>query len=77
MINDWGTRYVGHDGVRRWVGSDAIGMNARMQILTTTTDDQTVTVRFDWSSNKFSGKSTGIFIARDGRLASFTIPPEH
>lgn len=76
-VDDWGTRYNGHDGVRRWAGSDAIGAGARMSLLSATTEGDTTTVRFDWRSRVFNGESTGIFVSRDGRLVSFTIPPEH
>ncbi|KZE91610.1 nuclear transport factor 2 family protein [Microbacterium sp. TNHR37B] len=76
-VDDWGTRYTGHDGVRRWAGSDAIGAGARMTLLSATTEGDTTTVRFDWRSRVFNGESTGIFVSRDGRLVSFTIPPEH
>lgn len=77
FVNDWGTRYAGHEGVRRWAGSDAIGAGARMTLLSATTEGDTTTVRFDWRSRVFNGESTGIFVSRDGRLVSFTIPPEH
>lgn len=76
-VDDWGTPYRGHDGVRRWAGSDAIGAGARMTLLSATTEGDTTTVRFDWRSTVFTGQSTGIFVTRGDRLVSFTIPPEH
>lgn len=77
MVNDWGTKYTGHEGVRRWAGSDAIGALAKMTLLTARTEGDTTTVRFDWRSRVFNGESTGIFVVHDGYLRSFTIPPNH
>lgn len=77
FVDDWGTRYRGHEGVRRWAGSDAIGAGAAMTLLSAASDGDTTTVRFDWRSRVFNGQSTGIFVVRGGELASFTIPPEH
>jgi len=77
FVDDWGSTYPGPDGVRRWAGSDAIGAGASMTLLSARTDGDTTTVRFDWRSRVFTGQSTGIFVVRDGRLVSFTIPPEH
>lgn len=76
-VNDWGTQYEGHVGVRRWAGSDAIGADAHMTVLTSSVDGDTVTTRFNWQSRKFTGESTGIFTIASGRVTSFTIPPEH
>jgi hypothetical protein len=76
FIDDWGTVYRAPAGVRRWAGSDAIGARARMRVLSGTTEGETTTMRFDWSSDKFTGESTGIFVVHGDRLASFVILPE-
>ncbi|MCW1250689.1 nuclear transport factor 2 family protein, partial [Acaricomes phytoseiuli] len=31
-VNDWGRVLNGHDGVRSWAGSDAIGAKAQMSV---------------------------------------------
>jgi hypothetical protein len=77
LVNDWGTKYAGPDGVRQWAGSDAIGALAKMTLLTASTEGETTTVRFDWRSRVFNGESTGIFVVHGGQLHSFTIPPNH
>ncbi|GAA3926079.1 nuclear transport factor 2 family protein [Microbacterium soli] len=77
FVSDWGTVYSGADGVRRWAGSDAIGAGARMTVLSAETDGSTTRIRFGWRSSVFNGESDGIFVVSDGRLASFTIPPNH
>ena len=76
LVNDWGTEYRGHDRVRRWAGSDAIGADARMTVLSASTDGDTTTIRFGWRSRVFTGESTGIFVIDGEHLRSFTIPPE-
>lgn len=77
FVDDWGRRLNGAAGVRSWAGSDAIGAGAQMTLLSAETAGDTTTVRFGWSSSVFNGESNGIFVVRDGKLASFTIPPNH
>lgn len=76
-VDDWGRVLKGAQGVRSWAGSDAIGAGATMTILTADTDGDTITTRFSWSSRVFNGESTGIFTLSNGRISSFTIPPNH
>lgn len=77
FVSDWGTVKAGPDGVRAWAGSDAIGAGARMTVLSAETSGDTTHIRFGWSSQVFNGESDGIFVVRDGKVASFTIPPSH
>lgn len=77
FVDDWGRVLRGHDGVRQWAGSDAIGAGANMTILAAETSGDTVTTRFSWRSRVFNGESTGIFVLAGDRVASFTIPPNH
>lgn len=77
FVDGWGRRLAGAEGVRSWAGSDAIGAGAQMTVLSAETSGDTTTVRFGWSSSVFNGESNGIFVVRDGKLASFTIPPNH
>lgn len=75
LVNDWGRVLSGHDGVRDWAGSDAIGAGAQMSILASETHGDTVSTRFSWRSRVFNGESTGIFVLRGDQISSFTIPP--
>lgn len=77
FVDDWGRVLRGHDGVRQWAGSDAIGAGAHMTILEADVAGDTVTIRFSWRSRVFNGESTGIFVLAGDRIASFTIPPNH
>jgi len=77
FVSDWGTVKAGHDGIRSWADSDAIGAGARMTVISATTDGDTTRIRFGWSSSVFNGESDGIFVVDGDRLASFTIPPSH
>ncbi|RKW70970.1 nuclear transport factor 2 family protein [Galactobacter caseinivorans] len=74
MVDDWGRQLHGHDGVRSWAGSDAIGAGAKMSILSAETEDATTRTRFSWSSSVFNGESDGIFELDGDSIASFTIP---
>lgn len=75
FVDDWGRVLRGHDGVRSWAGSDAIGQQAQMTVLSASTSGDTTTIRFGWSSRRFNGESEGIFVVVGDKLASFTIPP--
>lgn len=77
FVSDWGTVKAGHDGVRSWAASDAIGAGAKMTVLSAVTEGDTTRIRFGWSSSVFNGESDGIFVVTGDRLASFTIPPAH
>jgi len=74
-VDDWGRVLRGHDGVRGWADTDAIGQGAQMTVLTWERDGDTVTTTFGWTSRRFNGESTGIFEIDGDLLASFTIPP--
>lgn len=75
FVDDWGRRLEGHEGVRSWAETDAIGMGAQMTILSAEATGQGVSTRFSWRSRRFNGESTGIFTVEGDRISSFTIPP--
>ncbi|MFY9714099.1 MAG: nuclear transport factor 2 family protein [Microbacterium sp.] len=77
FVSDWGTVKAGPEGVRGWADSDAIGAGAQMTVLSAETEGDTTRIRFGWSSRVFNGESDGIFVVAGGKLASFTIPPNH
>lgn len=74
FIDDWGRKLPGHEGVRSWANSDAIGAGAKMTILAFETNDAVTRVRFNWSSSVFNGQSDGIFVLDGDKIASFSIP---
>lgn len=74
-VNDWGRLLTGHDGVRSWADSDAIGAGAQMEILTSAVEGDVVTTEFSWTSRVFNGTSHGIFTLAGDKIANFTIPP--
>ena len=74
-VDDWGRILRGHDGIRSWSETDAIGMEAQMTVLSAETDGNTTSIHFEWASQRFTGESDGIFAISGSKLASFTIPP--
>lgn len=75
LVDDWGRVLRGHEGVREWAASDAIGAGARMTVLEARTEGDVTEIRFTWVSRVFTGESTA-FVTVDGdRVASFRIPP--
>lgn len=75
LVDDWGRVLNGPEGIRSWAETDAIGRNARMTVLTATTDGDTTTLRFDWRSDRFNGESDAIVEVSGDKVASFRIPP--
>lgn len=74
-VDDWGRVLRGPEGIRSWAATDAIGQGAQMRIVDATVDGDTVTTTFAWTSRRFNGESTGIFVIDEGLVASFAIPP--
>lgn len=74
-VDDWGRRLDGHDGIRSWGQSDAIGANATMDVQDATTAGDVTTVQAEWRSNVFNGTSTFIFATTGDKVHSLTIPP--
>lgn len=73
-INDWGRVLKGHDGVRSWARSDAIGAGAQMTVLEATTTGDTTHIVFDWKSRVFNGRSEAYVSIVDGLIREFRIP---
>ncbi|ANG99488.1 hypothetical protein A8A54_18905 [Brucella pseudogrignonensis] len=74
VINDWGRVLKGADGVRSWAHSDAIGAQARMTVVESTTTGDTTHIVFDWQSRVFNGRSEAYVTLVDGLVAEFRIP---
>lgn len=74
-VDDWGRVLRGSEGIRSWADTDAIGQGAQMTVLTCERDGDTVTTTFGWTSRRFNGESTGIYVIDGDLLASFSIPP--
>lgn len=74
LINDWGRILRGHEGVRSWACSDAIGAGAKMTVVEATTTGNTTHVIFDWKSRVFNGRSQAYVTVVDGLITEFRIP---
>ncbi|QSB06306.1 hypothetical protein [Natronoglycomyces albus] len=73
-VDDWGRVLNGHDGVRSWADTDAIGMNASMNVTKATTTDDVTHLWFDWRSNRFNGTSEAYVTVADDKVIEFRIP---
>lgn len=73
-VDDWGRVLTGSDGVRSWAATDAIGQNARIDVIEATIDGATTHIVFDWSSNRFNGRSEAYVTVAAGKVAEFRIP---
>lgn len=75
FIDDWGRQLRGHDGVRSWAETDAIGMNASMTVTAANSEGDTTEIEFDWSSNRFNGSSRAFVTVQEDQITAFRIPP--
>lgn len=75
VVNDWGRVLNGHDGVRSWAATDAIGQNAKITVLEATEDGNVTSLKFDWESNRFNGESSAFVTVSSGLVSEFRIPP--
>lgn len=73
-VDDWGRVLEGSDGVRSWAATDAIGQNAQMTVLESSTDGEVTEIRFDWKSNRFTGVSRAFVTVSDELVSEFRIP---
>ncbi len=73
-VDDWGRVLTGSDGVRSWAATDAIGQNARIDVVEASTDGDTTHIVFDWSSNRFNGRSEAYVTIAAGKVTEFRIP---
>lgn len=74
LVNDWGRILKGHEGVRSWAHSDAIGASANMIVLESKTTGELTHIVFDWQSRVFNGRSQAYVTIADGLIAEFRIP---
>ncbi len=74
LVNDWGRVLNGHDGVRSWAQSDAIGAGAQMTVTEATTTGDVTHIVFDWKSRVFNGRSQAYVTVKDGLITEFRIP---
>lgn len=74
LINDWGRVLRGHEGVRSWARSDAIGAGAKMTVVEATTTGNITHIIFDWKSRVFNGRSQAYVTIVDGLITEFRIP---
>lgn len=73
-VDDWGRVLRGAEGVRSWAATDAIGQNARIEVLEFSTDAGVTHIHFDWSSDRFNGTSEAYVTVADGLVVEFRIP---
>ncbi len=74
LINDWGRILRGHEGVRSWARSDAIGAAAKMTVVESSTNGDITHIVFDWTSRVFNGRSQAYVTVVDGLITEFRIP---
>lgn len=73
VIDDWGTTYQGHDGIRGWNNTDNIGVQARLDPSGAAWDHDEYVVTATVSGNGFNGESHFRFQVADNLVTRMTI----
>jgi hypothetical protein len=67
VVNDWGSRYVGHEEIRIWSDRELIGVQATLQITSSEQHGNEASVRAQVGGNGYNGPSRFSF-SMDGAL---------
>jgi SnoaL-like domain len=68
-VNDWGSRYIGHEQIRAWSDRELIGANATLRMLSSEQHGNEVGVRVQVGGDGFNGPSRFVF-TMDGAKAT-------
>jgi hypothetical protein len=77
VLDDWGRKFRGRDGVASWNRTDNIGKRAHFELvgIEPTDDPNRVVATLTVSGGGFNGTGPMTFEFRDGRIASLVISP--
>ncbi|WP_433502836.1 nuclear transport factor 2 family protein [Pseudonocardia halophobica] len=77
VLDDWGRKFHGRDGVASWNRTDNIGKRAHFELvgIEPTDDPNRVVATLTVSGGGFNGTGPMTFEFRDGRIASLVISP--
>lgn len=73
-VDDWGRRFEGHKGIRRWSDGEFIGAKGTFTPVAVREEGGVVTVTADWASEVFTGRSDFVFSFEDGLIKEMRIP---
>ncbi|MGO4533909.1 nuclear transport factor 2 family protein [Leifsonia sp. 2MCAF36] len=75
FLSDWGREFHGREGVRRWDGTDNIGVNAHFALVDVSagTDPESYVVTLTVTGDGYNGTGPMTFTLRDGLIASLRI----
>ncbi|GLY93617.1 nuclear transport factor 2 family protein [Actinoplanes sp. NBRC 103695] len=73
VIDDWGRRLHGHDGIRGWDSTDNIGVQAKLDPSAAVWDHDEYVVTATVSGNGFNGESHFRFQIADDLVTRMTI----
>jgi hypothetical protein len=62
IVNDWGSRYVGHEAIRRWSDREFIGAQALLAVIDVNHAGDEVNLMADVTSKGFNGPSRFVFV---------------
>jgi ketosteroid isomerase-like protein len=75
LLEDWGRRFHGHDGVASWDRTDNIGKNTRFEARGTRREGDTYVVTLDVTGDGYNGTSDIAFEVEGDRIRSMVIEP--
>ena len=73
LVNDWGSRYVGHAQIRRWSDREFIGKQVSLAVTGTTISAGEVGISADVGGQGFNGPSHFVFVIDGSRIREMRI----
>jgi hypothetical protein len=73
VVDDWGSRYVGHDQIRTWSNRELIGVEATLDIVSSEQHGNEASVLARVGGNGFSGASRFSFTMDGARIKEMRI----
>ena len=73
MVNDWGTKYVGHAAIRTWSDREFIGDKVSLVVTSCEQQDDRVSILAKVGGDGFNGPSSFVFVLHDGKVQEMLI----
>jgi hypothetical protein len=73
VVDDWGTRYVGHARIRAWSDREFIGAQVRLDVTGAEQSGREIRIAAQVGGNGFNGPSHFTFRVGGDRVARMTI----
>jgi hypothetical protein len=76
VVDDWGTRYIGHKQIRTWSDRELIGVEARLKITSSEEHQNEASVNVEVGGTGFNGPSRFAFTMEGSLVKEMRITGE-